>query len=253
MKKGQGRKYNRYLNTAIMILTAILLMSCGNAQKKEYSWPDTEIANQIPEPVSGKGEIVLNQEETLIANINETDEAGYKDYVEKCGKEGFTEQVSESEDVFTAENNEGYFLSIFYIADSNQMQITVNTPVDESSAAAEASLKNAQLSEAGISGSSQSSASSTAYDDNEDIDVKETLDEYETYINEYADFMKKNSTEDLSGDKKDEYMQYLSSLSEYMEKVSKIDQQYDTLSDEDKAYYDDVMKRIEETLREIGK
>lgn len=77
-------------------------------------------------------------------------------------------------------------------------------------------------------------------------EVKEAIDSYEDFIDEYCDFMKKMSQTDNAGTMMLEYLEYTQKLTEMGEKFDKIS--YDDLTDAEVAYYTEVMLRCNQKM-----
>lgn len=81
-----------------------------------------------------------------------------------------------------------------------------------------------------------------------DPDLKEVLDGYEKFVNEYVDFMKEY-TDNPSLDAVAKYGKMMSDYAKHMDEIDDIDE--DDLSDEDYAYYIEVTARVSKKLAEI--
>ena len=72
-------------------------------------------------------------------------------------------------------------------------------------------------------------------------EVKEAIDSYETFMNDYCDFMKKYAESDDQASLLTDYMDYLNKFSDFSDKVDAIN---DDLTDEENAYYLEVINRV---------
>ena len=81
-------------------------------------------------------------------------------------------------------------------------------------------------------------------------DFKATMESYEAFFDEYAEFMKKYSETDDVTVLLAEYTEYVSKLADYTQKLDEIDE--DSLSDADLAYYLEVQNRINKKLLEVA-
>ena len=87
-------------------------------------------------------------------------------------------------------------------------------------------------------------------DDDEPADFYELMDSYEAFFDEYVEFMKNLDEDNLSD--LSALADYTSMMTRYagaMEKLDDIDE--DELTEEELAYYIDVMARIEKKLLEL--
>lgn len=72
-------------------------------------------------------------------------------------------------------------------------------------------------------------------------EIKEAIDSYETFMNDYCDFMKKYAESNDQASLLIDYMDYLNKFSDFSDKVDAIK---DDLTDEENAYYLEVMNRV---------
>ena len=79
-------------------------------------------------------------------------------------------------------------------------------------------------------------------------EIKEAIDSYEAFFNEYADFMESYDTSDVSA-----LAEYLSMLEQYTETMQKLDDMEDAdLNDAELTYYTQAMLRIDQRLLEVA-
>lgn len=81
-------------------------------------------------------------------------------------------------------------------------------------------------------------------------DFKAAMDSYEAFFDEYVAFMEKYEDSDNSLSLLTDYVNYISKLSDTMEKLDAIDE--DELTDEELAYYTEVMLRISTKLMSVN-
>ncbi len=81
-------------------------------------------------------------------------------------------------------------------------------------------------------------------------EFKKTMDEYEAFFNEYAEFMKKYNNSDDAMSMLNDYLSMLTRYSEAIDGLDKIDTE--ALSAADYAYYTEVMLRIDAKLLEAA-
>lgn len=90
-------------------------------------WPDSVIASMLPAPKSTTGEIAQDDEKGFAAYVSNTPIEEFNAYVEACADKGFTENASESEKLYSAQNSDGYQLSVSYQG-NGVMSISVDEP-----------------------------------------------------------------------------------------------------------------------------
>ena len=119
----------------------------------------------------------------------------------------------------------------------------------------EASEEPTQKSETETSQSQESTATNEtteSTDLNVNGDFKATMDSYESFINDYVDFMKKyeNASDDEYLSMLQEYTEMMTKYADMTEKMNIIDTS--TLSPDDLAYYTAVMGRVTQKLDELN-
>ena len=90
-------------------------------------WPDSVIASMLPAPKSTTGEIAQDDEKRFAAYVSNTSIEEFNAYVAACADKGFAEDVSESEKLYSAQNSDGYQLSVSYQG-NGVMFISVDEP-----------------------------------------------------------------------------------------------------------------------------
>ena len=81
-------------------------------------------------------------------------------------------------------------------------------------------------------------------------DLKEMLDSYEAFVDEYVEFMQKYQDSDDTTSMLSDYMKYMQSYAEFVQEVDDVDT--DNLSAADYAYYIEVTSRISQKLIEAS-
>lgn len=100
------------------------------------------------------------------------------------------------------------------------------------------------------SASSASASASSAASGEVSPDLKEWLDSYEAFVDEYIEFMKNYQESGDAMSMLSDYTNYMQRYSEYMDKASKMDTS--KMSAADYAYYIDVTARISKKLLEVS-
>lgn len=90
-------------------------------------WPDSVIASMLPVSKSTTGEIAQDDEKRFAAYVSNTSIEEFNAYVAACADKGFAEDVSESEKLYSAQNSDGYQLSVSYQG-NGVMFISVDEP-----------------------------------------------------------------------------------------------------------------------------
>ena len=90
-------------------------------------WPNSIIASMLPVPASTTGEITQDDEKGFQAYVSNTPIDEFKNYVAACADRGFNIDAYESDESYSAENSEGYKLSVSYQGNS-VISISVDEP-----------------------------------------------------------------------------------------------------------------------------
>lgn len=241
----------------MLVLTMFLLAGCGKQSEineskfSEFKWPDSEIAKLLPAPKSNIGKIEHEASSSFHIYVGKTTKEDFNAYVDSCKEKGFTYDYSSSDDSYSADNTEGYHLSLDYYEDSWEyeephMSISI-WERSEDNESDESSTDNI-LSNTGTTEEKLSDEGTT--DDKSDKlspEFKEAMDSYEAFFDEYYAFMKKFKNAKNPSDLLSDYNDYVARYSEMMEKMTALKEE---LSSDELAYYLEVSARITKKLSE---
>lgn len=90
-------------------------------------WPDTALPAMLPIPQSTTGEVTQNDETAFQTTVSQTSQEEYQEYVTACAEAGFTVEPNNGEDTYSAENEEGYRLTLRYEGNSI-MSVSLEEP-----------------------------------------------------------------------------------------------------------------------------
>lgn len=194
-------------------------------EMKEFEWPSQGLSAMLPKTNSNYGKIVSDSSSSFRVHIGKISLEEFNKYVEECKNKGFDVDYNKQDESYHAKNSVGYRLSVNYLG-FNIMDILIQTPEKE-----------------------ENTGNST--DNGTEIrkEFKEAMDSYESYMNEYVEFMKKyqaNSTDVAL------ISQYATIMQKYSEQVSAFEKwdSKDMTTDEAK-YYVDVQARVSKKLLEV--
>lgn len=207
-------------------------------QMGTISWPASGPASLIPAPASLAGKIDGDSSKYFHAYIGETDAAAYAAYVDACIAAGYDVDYYRGDTGFHADNANGVHVAVDYLG-FNTMYITVDTSKATEAAAAPAATPEAPAAEAPAADTSSSSS-----------DVREALDAYEAFMNEYCDFMEKYAADGHPVSMLADYGTMMTKYADAMAKFDAIDES--SLSAEDDAYYLEVQGRVLQRLAAVG-
>ena len=102
----------------------------GNDRVENFVWSDMELNEFLPEPEATLGEIVSNSDTSLSIYVHKTSEEDYKEYLSNCETLGYVVEKDKSEHNFSAYNNEGYKLSLWYNESDEILHIGLDAPLE---------------------------------------------------------------------------------------------------------------------------
>lgn len=238
---------------AIIGAAAFSLTSCGGSDEyddassySDIKWPDSKLASMLPTPKSTYGEITLDSSDSLSVDIAKTESADFKEYVKQCKSKGFTVDYTNMDGYYSADNKDGYSLTLSYDEDEKVMDIDLDAP-DKDSDDKEETKSTAKKSKSKTSSKASSSKASSSGVSSK---FKKTMDDYEAFIDKYVAFMKKYKNSDDIAGKLTEYTDMMSKYNSYEKKIEDIDT--DSLSSDDYAYYIEVTGRVAKKLASVA-
>lgn len=90
-------------------------------------WPESGIASMLPVPTSTTGEVMQDDEQGFRAYVSNTPVDDFKAYATECANMGFNIDAYDSDTSYSAENGEGYKLSVSYQG-NGVISISVDEP-----------------------------------------------------------------------------------------------------------------------------
>jgi len=181
----------------------------------------------------------------------------FNSYADSCKEMGYTEDPSEFEGFYSADNAEGYNVYMNYDKDKGSVSVIFKAPDEDKEKAEAPDPEEEDLENIDPDSDTGEEVDSEEAEDN-DIDpsgvsakVKDTLDEYEAFFDDYTAFMKKykNATYKDLDKMIDEYSDYIDKYSDIYGKL--IDMGTEKMSAKDYAYYTKVLARIEKKLADV--
>ena len=205
------------------------------------SWPTTGVGALLPAPESGTGEIAVDSSSQFTAYVGETDESAYSAYAEACMAAGFSVDYDRGDTHFNANDVSGNSLHLEFQG-FDTMYI---------------SLYGAEQLEEGTSKSVEQEPvetqpeSAPSEDPATNSDFRAMVDEYESFMNSYCDFMETYSSDssNVLGMAAD-YAEMMDQYSDWVERINAVDES--ALSAEDSQYLLEAQTRINQRLIEIG-
>ena len=219
---------------------------------ENLDWSEYVLSEKLPEPKTLKGRLNYDSSSLLSLYIMHVDKNEYKDYVSACKDKGYTVDISNSSTSFSAKNEEGYSLHLYYDEDDKEYSISLSEPkkdeiIEESKEETKPDEKKEQPKpeEPKKEENSKSDTNSKGLRS----DFKKAMDDYESFMNEYVEFMKKYRANPNDTSMLNDYSNYLTKYTKAMESFGKWDEE--NMNDEEIKYYIEVQTRVNKKLLEI--
>ena len=111
---------------AVMIIAAAVI--AGLKDRTELlDWPAEGLSEMLPEPSSEYGAVLIDNEETFNAIVDNVSDEEYSDYVGACMERGFTVDPKTNTGSYEAYDSDGYRLRLSLIS---SMFIELDTPLE---------------------------------------------------------------------------------------------------------------------------
>lgn len=236
-------KKKKWVVIGIVLVILFLFIGIGSCSGGEtYDWPDSEMANMLPEPEGKITSLSESNNEKLSATVEINDDY-CKTYIDECIEKGFNvDQDISSNDGrydYTAKNESGWEIDVSNY--NGEMDIDLYSP--EWLAGLEGDTTEESTKE-------ETTSSSENLVDGMRPEFKEAMDSYEAFYDEYCDFM-----EEYAANPSD--LGLISEYSEIVSKASDMDKKFEKWDDEDLndaelQYYLEVSERISKKLLEVS-
>lgn len=263
--------------TVILIFVALIVVSIiyGKIQEanrkqerlKSFSnitWPTSSLASRVPVPDSTFGRIEYESDSRFEVRFAKIEQSDFTDYTNTCMENGFTVNYSRDTSSFNADDSDGYHLYVYYSSNSKEMEITASIPKEpesesvsseavEPDVTSEPEEVNSEAIESEVEEEPIAESEETTSDAVTGIrpEFKESVDSYESFMNEYVDFMKKY--QDSNGSDPKMLADYAAFLSKYADMADKFDKlSDDETSTEENVYYLQAQSRVLTKLSEIS-
>ncbi len=95
---------------------------------EEIPWPESDVSKFLPVPKSMEGNIISSADDHMTIHIGKTTRSNYDSYVEACIDKGFNVNSENPPGSYSAENDEGYYLTLQYDEKNSIMTINILHP-----------------------------------------------------------------------------------------------------------------------------
>lgn len=236
-------------------------------EMKQFEWPTGGVGAMLPVPKSNMGNIRTESSDKFLVYVGEMSQEDYNDYVAICSQNGYSVNYEKGDTYYRAENSDGYHISLNYRgnhvisieitepeeSDEAETQPSASAPAQESE-----TILSAQEQATEIALSTEKTTAENFADGNDTSELvdgmhpefKEAMDSYESFYNEYCDFMKKyaENPSDLT---------LLAGYADMLAKATTMDEKFDSwneddLNDAELKYYLEVQERVLQKLAELA-
>ncbi|MBQ6678003.1 MAG: hypothetical protein IJM71_08145 [Clostridia bacterium] len=217
-------------------------------------WPGGIAGSLVPKPDSELGKTEWEHDESFFLKVGNMNREKFNAYIEQCSESGFCIDYERDDDWYRAENEEGYSLSIEYegfeiISISLERPENEMFPTDPPETEIEtAPQTEEQISDFETGWDEPSESVSIPEDDKDDNtirpEIKEAIDSYEAFVDEYCEFMERYDSSDTS--LLSEYLELINKESEMLKKFEEIDQ--NGMTNAEALYYNEVSLRCSQKL-----
>lgn len=111
-----------------LALVCIILLCFTGCSSPSFNWNEIFLKDMLPAPGSNKGEINFNTESEFMLSITGVSAAQYDEYKKACRDKGFVIESEETSIGYTAYNNDGYMLDLFYDDSLEELSIQLQEP-----------------------------------------------------------------------------------------------------------------------------
>lgn len=204
-------------------------------------WPAGSAGKQLPAPKSAMGNFSYENDDSFFVYIGNTTKADYNAYINACSEKGFNVDYDKGDDYYFADNSSGWHISLRYEG-FNIMSIDISAPDgtqptdSDGTKAPETTVKETETKISNATGI--------------DPDFKAAMDSYETFMNDYVDFMNKYKANPDNLSLLADYADYMNKYSDFVKDFEKWEDE--DLNNEEMAYYIDVQSRVSKKLLEIS-
>lgn len=210
----------------------------------EIIFPIGQAGNAVPKPKSTVGKIDYERDDRFSLYLGNTPKADYNEYVTACIDKGFTVGYRKDDKFYYAYNADGWYVSLEYVG-FNVMSIDVRPPEEP-----DGSKQLSDTSKPETTDAPETSKPAEADASGLRSDFKEAMDNYESFMNDYVDFMKKYQANPTDLSLITDYATYINKYNELSQSFEKWDSS--DMNDAEKAYYLEVQTRVNNKLLEAA-
>ncbi|MBP3307888.1 MAG: DUF5067 domain-containing protein [Clostridia bacterium] len=116
------------MKKAFCLVLVLISLLCFASCVSELEWPTGKLGRLIPQIEGAKGEVYYENLNSLHLTIEDINENQYLDYIDDCKRKGFSTDISEDNDSFSAFNSNGYKIELSYYSSLKEISVYVYAP-----------------------------------------------------------------------------------------------------------------------------
>jgi len=93
----------------------------------EIKWQTNGLFAYLPEPTVTNGKITMETEKQIQFELYKVSESDFEEYVTACKDAGFTVDITKTDSVFYADNEEGLDLNLFYYPNKKTLNVSLDS------------------------------------------------------------------------------------------------------------------------------
>lgn len=210
-------------------------------------WPQSIAGNQLPAPKSTKGKFSYEYDDNFFVYVGDMTKEDYVEYVNECYNKGFNIDYNKGEKYFSAKNSEGWKVYVDYEG-FNIISISISLPEDDDTDTTDTTdtTESADETDTNDTKSENTTTNSTDLDPS----FKAAMDSYESFMNDYVEFMKKYNENPSDSELLSEYSDFLNKYTTFMDDFNAWGNK--DLNTAETNYYLEVQTRVNKKLQEIA-
>lgn len=121
------RKFLLMLLCVVVVIVAIFFVRSNFSR---YDWDDVKLSYLLPEPESKWGNLSSNREDYLSLSVHRFTNEDYIEYISACVDMGFSIDAEQADNSYSAYNETGYALELYYTASDKKLRINIDAPME---------------------------------------------------------------------------------------------------------------------------
>ncbi len=114
----------------IIVIAFAILISISNDDTKKIEWNSFELSYLLPEPKSNKGRLLTDTEDNLSIYISKSSKEDFDGFIDECKDRGFVIEAEKSDSNYTAYNEDGFKLILWYSESDKEYHIDLSAYVE---------------------------------------------------------------------------------------------------------------------------